>query len=520
MDNNSLFTTRQLTEYRKWPDGRKGCLFYIPQLHKFDTEEIGGIYLVKSPFRKLDKIGEFNQLHKTEIEALNREDCIIANFGAFLYSVNFDWGFERNYDTVINYWQDYCEWTNQFRSPEEKGWEILFSESRFWLQRDKDFLASYVGFRLNSHKEFLFDRIVLDEVMKKMASTYDMMWNVSPYILIPNKLGTSYQVANNDLPDGKDVKSYIDQLEKHYPIQYYLYRNPQKIALTKNHEEFHFLWYDKKNDCLNPILEYSEEDGDIISGFPAMFTNFIASHWAYEQITNSNELDQRTKTFLDCFVLGENSINIDALEFSFFGMDCEEVYKNYIKILLESAEYAGRAKSHDPLDSEQRKQWRYYATVFDIEKSLYELGQNIYDYLSNEQAETLRTYTRDFFRYLLKMIEGSEFYEEELDAFKTLFEDASLLPQRLGTKPIRKLKSITELPEPKLKNNKRVDMEDVYNYIIERKKVDPDFEEMCNTLTLTNLCPYLSDLFGWDVSPNSLGTYLRRNKRVIKKYKK
>ena len=85
MDNNSLFTTRQLTEYRKWPDGRKGCLFYIPQLHKFDTEEIGGIYLVKSPFRKLDKIGEFNQLHKTEIEALNREDCIIANFGAFLY---------------------------------------------------------------------------------------------------------------------------------------------------------------------------------------------------------------------------------------------------------------------------------------------------------------------------------------------------------------------------------------------------------------------------------------------------
>ena len=419
--DESLFTTRQLTEYREWPDGRKGCLFYIPKLQKFDAEEFGGIYLVKSTFRKLDKIGEFNQLHEAELQALNQDDCIIANFGAFLYSVEFDWAAEKNYDTVIDYWHDYCEWMNQFQTPEEDEWDRLFPESRLWLQRNKDFLTAYTGYRRDSFKQYLFDRIVLNEVMKKMSSTYDWMWNVSPYIQIPNKTGATYKIEGNDLPEKKDAKLYSDQLGKQYPIQYYIYRDSKKIALTRCHEEFHLLWYDNKKDCLVPILEYSEEDGDIISGFPAMFTNFIASHWVYEQIINSSEPDVRTKLLLKSFSPSESSIDIGALEFSFFGMDCEEVYKNYIKILLKNAEYAGKAKSHDPLDSEQRKQWRYYATAFDIEKSLYELGQDIYVYLSNEQAETLRTYTRDFFRYLLKMIEGSEFYEEELQAFNELF---------------------------------------------------------------------------------------------------
>lgn len=42
--NDSLFTTRQLSEYREWPDGRKGCLFYVTT--NGDSPNPSGIYLM------------------------------------------------------------------------------------------------------------------------------------------------------------------------------------------------------------------------------------------------------------------------------------------------------------------------------------------------------------------------------------------------------------------------------------------------------------------------------------------
>ena len=69
-----LSTPCQLTEYREWPDGRQGCLFYIA---RNDVGIRKGIYLVDTPCRKEDKLGEFNQLHRAELKALNEKNGIL-----------------------------------------------------------------------------------------------------------------------------------------------------------------------------------------------------------------------------------------------------------------------------------------------------------------------------------------------------------------------------------------------------------------------------------------------------------
>ena len=108
--DESLFTTRQLTEYRRWPDGRKGCLFYIPDHSWANGPTRGAIYILNSPWRKEDEIGEFNQLHQIESKALDDAHCIIRGFGALLYSLKWK---KNDIVRAKELWNQYCEWIYQ-----------------------------------------------------------------------------------------------------------------------------------------------------------------------------------------------------------------------------------------------------------------------------------------------------------------------------------------------------------------------------------------------------------------------
>lgn len=52
---------------------------------------------------------------------------------------------------------------------------------------------------------------------------------------------------------------------------------------------------------------------------------------------------------------------------------------------------------------------------------------------------------------------------------------------------------------------------EVRQYIIERKKYDPDFKYFCDTHNRKQLSNYLSKEFGWIVDDNSLGKSINRH---------
>lgn len=51
----------------------------------------------------------------------------------------------------------------------------------------------------------------------------------------------------------------------------------------------------------------------------------------------------------------------------------------------------------------------------------------------------------------------------------------------------------------------------VREYIVERKKYDPEFKQFCETHSLRALCSKLTQEFGWYVDENSLGQNLNRH---------
>lgn len=78
--DESLFTTRQLTEYREWPDGRKGCLFYI-------EGGSGSICILDTPLRKLDKLKLFKKLSTQEVMSSFQNEPVVSGFGALLFKL-------------------------------------------------------------------------------------------------------------------------------------------------------------------------------------------------------------------------------------------------------------------------------------------------------------------------------------------------------------------------------------------------------------------------------------------------
>ena len=63
--NASISKTKQLSEYRSWPDGRNGALFYVPM--DYSKKRTEGIYLIDSPCRKSDPIEGLKAYHRDVI---------------------------------------------------------------------------------------------------------------------------------------------------------------------------------------------------------------------------------------------------------------------------------------------------------------------------------------------------------------------------------------------------------------------------------------------------------------------
>ena len=180
--------SRQITEYREWPDGRQGCLFYVAHS---DADIKEGIYLVDSPCRKEDQPGEFNQLHRTELKALNEKSGVLlgALAGFFYHCI----------DTKPAYraecWEQY--FAPCFRNLSlDQQLPNLLNLCRDWLSADKQILNHYPD---TDGVLFFRDSFLrlLQTILDNIAESDDyMLWNIRTKLPVDKMEGFSARFLN------------------------------------------------------------------------------------------------------------------------------------------------------------------------------------------------------------------------------------------------------------------------------------------------------------------------------------
>ena len=422
--DESLFTTRQLTEYRRWPDGRKGCLFYIPDHSWANGPTRGAIYILNSPWRKEDEIGEFNQLHQIESKALDDAHCIIRGFGALLYSLKWK---KNDIVRAKELWNQYCEWIYQDYTEIPSAILNLYWECSNWSARKRKVLNAfhedYVG---RIAIESLYRDVFVNDLMTKYASVDAQMWKTSPVIRIPNTKNATYQILKHNIKNKKTLKRFEKKLSTLFPIDYYyLQYNFENEQLELTHEENTFFYYVKEHDSLTPSMTelVSEPMGN---GFAALFLNYLMTHHILEYINREEDIDVCVQLLWGTFIAETPPLTFNDLDFSFSGLNSKQVYDCYIKRRMIDIDSLCKTASSDSLDSEQTKKWKRYSILFSAELELYDVENKIIEYLSPEQGNILLSYTRDFFRYVLTFIKGSPYEQDCMSVYNELFEDEGL----------------------------------------------------------------------------------------------
>ena len=137
------FFTRQLTEYRVWPTGDKGCLFYVADARFGDEKSHGAVYIIDAPWREGDEVGVINTLHQTELRTLPSLRPVIKGFAAYLLTQDSSkWVEEQK---ILNkWWSAYCRWCDKGQTENINETEYILEECLNWDMRTKEVMACYL----------------------------------------------------------------------------------------------------------------------------------------------------------------------------------------------------------------------------------------------------------------------------------------------------------------------------------------------------------------------------------------
>jgi len=142
MDTASLSPSRQLSAYREWPDGRKGCLFYLVD-PSASADNWAVICLLDSPVRMHDKPGDHDSLHHSELP-LAYANVLLRGYAAFL--IGNGW-IECRLDDLPQWWTAYCQCCDQASSNHETSpRRRLVQECEYWLDRHRVVLMDYLHY--------------------------------------------------------------------------------------------------------------------------------------------------------------------------------------------------------------------------------------------------------------------------------------------------------------------------------------------------------------------------------------
>ncbi len=361
MNNHSSLKIRQLTEYRSWPDGRQGCLFYIPFLTNIDDLIFGGIYLMDAPWRKEDKVGDYDNLHQCEWEMLNDDNCLIGGFGALIYAQQ--WNLFEHRNTIAAKWKQYCEEINRKTGRDYSDMDHLKAECICWEERKPDLLEAFMPDAEKEGPDGLFDFLISHRMEHIQNDIYTLMW----------EFRTIIHSADN---------STAFQAKYGIPVVAMLNRNG-------THGE------------------------QVAAGFKASFINYLASLHAVQTVMMLDSLEKKVKLFLSFFENGQ-LMTMDQIVFDIYGTNCKELFDTYIKATKRFA--VNRVISDPELLNRQptnKNEWRYFKEMLLIETDLYR-HTGINDYLTQNQVQALGKYTQEFLHYLEQIYRGfPEALEEE-----------------------------------------------------------------------------------------------------------
>ena len=277
-----LSTPYQLTEYREdWPNGKKGCLFYIPEIEEFE-HGLGTICLIDAWWRKDDEIGLYNELHQCEWE-LAAENCIIRGYGAFL--IRLGW-IERNFEAVPERWELYCKWEDEVKKlPWHHPMERIAEECDNWLRRDDDVLQAYLQDKVDSGSfMYLTIRDTIRYTVKQVIDEIPtMMWKMQPVI---------------------------------------------KWDLENNGYGSWATYYHEVDSMMSEGRDYVE-----LGGFRASMLNYFAAHYLCQKVLDEEDENKAAEWMRNGFYHidddVEHTITLNDIPFVFNGLDIEAVYECY-----------------------------------------------------------------------------------------------------------------------------------------------------------------------------------------------
>ena len=143
MEDNTLFITRQLTEYRHWPTGDNGCLFYVPDAPLGSERAQGAVYLINSPWREGDEVGKHDTLHQSEINSLPNLMPVAKGFSAFLLTQKSEkWMADRS--VLDKWWNQYYAFCQDKRPRSGFETEYILQECLNWTLRNDDVITCFL----------------------------------------------------------------------------------------------------------------------------------------------------------------------------------------------------------------------------------------------------------------------------------------------------------------------------------------------------------------------------------------
>lgn len=377
--DESLFTTRQLTEYREWSDGRKGYLFYVSNRQDGTRIGRGCLALING-----------NSLEWEVFESVDERQVITGGFWAFLIAQGCIKLKQR--DQLETLWRVYCEYQENLfgdcflEKREIHEMHILEDEADIWINFpvDKADIAIrqlYPDATIADFKQLV--TFFLRSKMKQYEQdTYRLMWELQPYLYFP-----------------KD----------------------HRIAICDRTSLVSSVWF----------LSFSESPDFEIVGFPARLLNYMVSHFACQEGTKMDDADKLSHWIHKCFAfidyLTNGAILPEWIDFDFDGMNIKDIYEAYIEECRKYCTIKLLKNSDFAYASPQEQEYRIIHDIVRDECNTQKIQNPILPYLTEKQRIAYEGLIYSFVMTLLKKLEGSEKYEDKdtdlvLDSFNDMIQ--------------------------------------------------------------------------------------------------
>ena len=447
--NDSFFKTRQLTKYVEWSKDKKGCIFFV--------EERSAICFIEGKWRELDEMGEYDKLHKWELENIQEEDVIVEGFPALLLSRGVLTSEDDEF--VHTAWDYYLQENNKYlyRIPESNILTSLFWVSVNWDKCNRD--------KLSIH----FDRKTRYYLNKYLCST-----------------------MQEEL--GKIMENNVGLMLWTHSMFHFVKEN--KICLCEyTVSDFKIHEYLGKQPSYEDLVHYNATMSSILArGFQAAYINYqVAFHNIGQILANTSDMNIMAKKMLHdfseyclpinrlsgCprFVTDPKSIPLaEQQPFTYSTDDFSRLFDAYIQICLYES------PTEDVKDSVK-------CTFFNNEVDNCQPSEWLSQVFNQEQVYDIISHTMDFLVYYLQKLQNTTNYEM---CKKHLIEMFPSLKEVIETE----IEGSIPLPQPK-------DYMALVKWLEYQKEHGNDYFKEAG-YNRSEMCLRLKDIVHWEVKENSL----------------